>query len=95
LLEQHKFKITYTLGKDNRRVDALSRRYDIAGTKIIEKETILKINHDSTLSAIIKCNNILLITNKVPKELQEAIIVDYHDNLIYRHSSVTRIIELI
>ena len=35
LLGQYKFKILYTLGKDNRRADALSRRLDYIATKDI------------------------------------------------------------
>jgi hypothetical protein len=34
------FKIVYTLGKDNGRADALSRRHGIAGIKIFEVMSI-------------------------------------------------------
>jgi hypothetical protein len=44
MLGQYKFKIVYTLGKDNGRADALSRRHDIAGTKEIIDTAILKVN---------------------------------------------------
>lgn len=95
LLGQHKFKITYTPGKDNGRADALSRRYDIAGTKTIEKGTILRTNDDGTLSAAIEINNILMITNEVPEELQEAIIRDHHDDPIHGHPGASRTMEMI
>ena len=31
MLSQYKFKILYTLGKENGRADALSQRHDLAG----------------------------------------------------------------
>jgi hypothetical protein len=49
MLRQYKFKILYTLGKDNSRADALSRRHDLAGSKTINKLVILKINKDGLL----------------------------------------------
>jgi hypothetical protein len=94
-LGRHKFKITYTPGKDNGRADALSRRYDIAGTKRIDEAAILKINGDGTLSAAVECNNIMAITNIVPEELQEAIIKEHHDDPVYGHPGVARTMELI
>jgi hypothetical protein len=42
----------YTLGKDNSRADALSRRLDIARTKEIIKSTILKIYKDRSLGPL-------------------------------------------
>jgi hypothetical protein len=42
----------YILGKDNSRVDALSRWLDIAGTKEITKSTILKIYEDGSLGPL-------------------------------------------
>jgi hypothetical protein len=50
LLGQYKFKIVYTLGKDNGRADALSRRSDYIKTKEIFNHSILKKNADGTLS---------------------------------------------
>jgi hypothetical protein len=65
----------YTLGKDNSRVDALSRRLDIAGTKEITKSTILKIYEDGSLGPLKGLRRLKIsIRIKVPKELQEAII---------------------
>ena len=50
LLSQYKFEIRYTLGKDNRRADALSRQKDY-----IDKELVLylifKANPDGLLSS--------------------------------------------
>ena len=39
----------YTLGKENGKADALSRRHNIAGTKEITDSAILKINNDRLL----------------------------------------------
>ena len=49
ILGQYKFKILYTLGKDNGRADALSRRHDLAGLKTINESAILRINKDGSL----------------------------------------------
>jgi hypothetical protein len=40
-------------------------------------------------------NNLITIALSVPKELQEAIIREHYDDLVHRHPSVTRTIELI
>jgi hypothetical protein len=64
----------YTLGKDNGRADALSRRHDIAGTKEIINTAILKVNNDETLGLARTLNAVLAIRNDVLEELQEAII---------------------
>jgi hypothetical protein len=40
-------------------------------------------------------NNLITIALSVPKELQEAIICEHYNNLVHRHPSVTRTIELI
>jgi hypothetical protein len=85
----------YTLEKDNSRANTLSQRYDIAGTKHKDEGTLFKQNQDRFLKLAIKINNILTITNKVLEELQEAIIREHHDNLVHRHPSITRTIELI
>ena len=44
VLRQYKFKILYTLGKENRRVNALSRRKDLIRDKIKTYSIILKEN---------------------------------------------------
>jgi len=48
-LEQYKFKIQYTLDKDNNKADALSRRSDHIKTKKSFNYNILKINKDELL----------------------------------------------
>jgi transposase InsO family protein len=94
-LGEHKFRIVYTPGKDNGRADALSRRYDIAGTKHKDEGTLFKQNQDGSLELAIEINNVLTITNKVPEELQEAIIREHHDDPVHGHPGVTRTMELI
>jgi hypothetical protein len=74
MLGQYKFKIVYTLGKDNGRADALSRRHNIARTKEIIDTAILKVNNNGTLGLARTLNAVLAIRNKVLEELQEAII---------------------
>jgi hypothetical protein len=64
----------YTLGKDNGRADALSRRHNIAGTKKIINTAILKVNNNRTLGLAKTLNAVLTIRNDVLEELQEAII---------------------
>jgi hypothetical protein len=60
----------YTPGKDNGRADALSRRLDIAGTKEIVKNAILKINEDGLIGLAYTINNlIIMIGIEVPEEL--------------------------
>jgi hypothetical protein len=65
----------YTLGKDNGRADALSRRSDIAGTKEITKSTILKVNQDRSLGLAKAINNIIIkVGYEPPEEFEETII---------------------
>jgi hypothetical protein len=49
MLKQYKFKILYTLGKDNSRANALSRQHDLTRLKTINKSAILRINKDRLL----------------------------------------------
>jgi hypothetical protein len=74
MLGQYKFKIVYTLGKDNSRADALSRRHDIARTKEIINTAILKVNNNRMLEPTRTLNALLTIKNDVLEELQNAII---------------------
>jgi len=69
MLGQYKFRIVYTLGKENSRADALSRRLDIAGTKEIINTTILRINKDRSLGLARMLNILLNIGNNVLEEL--------------------------
>jgi hypothetical protein len=64
----------YTLGKDNGRANALSRRHDIAGTKEIIDTAILKVNNNRTLGLARTLNAVLAIRNDVLEEFQEVII---------------------
>ena len=52
LLGQYKFKILYTLGKDNKRADALSRRLDYIIIKDVSQELILKQEKDRSLTLV-------------------------------------------
>jgi hypothetical protein len=86
----------YILGKDNGRVDALSRRLDIAGTKEITKSTILKIYEDGSLGPSKGLRRLKMsIGIEVPEELQEAIIRQYHDDPVHGHPGVARTMEQI
>jgi hypothetical protein len=86
----------YTPEKDNGRADALSRQLDIAGTKEITKSTILKIHEDRSLGPLKGLRRLKIsIGIEVPKELQEAIIRQHHNNLVHKHPKVTRTIEQI
>ena len=58
----------YILGKKNRRVDALSRRLDIIGTKEIINTAILKQNEDRLLELARTINRILKVRNDISKE---------------------------
>ena len=64
LLGQYKFKILYTLGKDNRRVDALSRRLDYIVTKDISQELILKQKEDGSLTPVKQLATVMQIFRK-------------------------------
>ena len=59
----------YTLGKDNGRADALSRRLDIVGTKEIINTAILRINKDRFLELVRTLNILLNIGNNILEEL--------------------------
>ena len=54
----------YTLGKDNGKVDALSRRHDIASKKEITSIAILRVNEDRLIRLARELN--LLITIRYP-----------------------------
>jgi len=59
----------YTLGKENSRADALSRRLDIVGTKEIINTAILRINKDRSLGLARTLNILLNIGNNILEEL--------------------------
>ena len=101
MLSQYKFKILYTLGKENGRADALSRQHDLAGKKTINKFAILRVNKDRSLRLSQQLNQIIHITQdkqipaQVPEELEEEVISSHHNNPLHRHPSITRTMELI
>jgi hypothetical protein len=79
----------YTPGKDNSRADALSQQSDIARTKEITKSTILKTHEDRSLGPSKGLQRLKIsIRIEVPKELQEAIIQQHYDDLVYGHPRV-------
>jgi hypothetical protein len=95
-LGQHKFKIIYTPGRDNSRADALSQRPDIIGTKKITESTILKVHKDGSLRPTEYINSLVIkVRLDVPKELQEQIIQQHHNDPVHSHPRVARTIELI
>jgi hypothetical protein len=86
----------YIPRKDNSRADALSRRSDIAGTKEIIKNAILKINKDGLIGLAYTINNLTMIIGlEVPEELQEVIIRQHYDNPIHGYLRIARTMELI
>jgi hypothetical protein len=64
----------YTPRKNNSKVDALSRRLDIIGTKKIINTAILKVNSNRLLGLAYKINALLTVRNNVLEELQNVII---------------------
>jgi len=85
----------YTSRKDNSRVDALSRRHNIARTKSIIDTAILKVNNNKLLELAKTLNLILRVTSEVLEELQKVIIKQHYNNPVHSYSSITRTIELI
>ena len=59
----------YTLGKDNGQANALSRRSNIAGTKIVVNKTLLTINPNRLIGLPQQINNIITIRHDVLEEL--------------------------
>jgi hypothetical protein len=95
MLGQYRFKIVYTLGKDNGRADALSWRHDIAGTKEIINTAILKVNNNGLLGLARTLNLLIKVTYEVLEELHEAIIRQHYDDPVHSYPSIARTIELI
>jgi len=104
--EQYKFKIQYTLDKDNDRANALSKRSDHIETKESFNHNILKINKDeSLLTNKYELNVTLQILQNNTKEfsikkekLQISIdkideyIKEHHDESLQKHLKVTKIL---
>jgi hypothetical protein len=101
MLSQYKFRILYTLGKENSRADALSQHHNLAGKKTINKFAILRKNLDGLLGLSQQLNLMIVVQGKhhvllqVLEELEEEVISSYYNNLLHRHPSITRTIELI
>lgn len=107
LLGQYKFDIIYTLGKDNRRANALSRRSDYIEGNKTKLQRILKVNKDSSLSAEAQeFNTILRVLRddseqflveyrkyQVPLDKELDYIRDYYDRPINGYPSVVRTVE--
>jgi hypothetical protein len=85
----------YTLGKDNRRADALSRRHNVVGKKTDVFIPLLQENKDGSLGLSKEIYSIFKITIIVPKELQQSIIESYYDDPVYGYLGIARTIELI
>jgi hypothetical protein len=108
-LEQYKFKILYTLRKENGRTDALSRRSDHMNTKKSFNQSILKINNDESLSINKhKLNAILRILRDEleefsikKKKLQISInkidecIKEHHDESLQKHLKIIKTLQLL
>ena len=109
ILGQYKFEIQYTLGKDNTRADALSRRPDYIEGKEPISYVILKRNLVGILSANPQEFNATLriLRDKkeefpikhrkfsVPKQYMQQYIQDYYDNPTYGYLGVAKILQLI
>ena len=77
MLGQYKFRILYTLGKDNRRADALSRRSDYIVTKDVSQELILKQEEDGSLTPVKQLATVMQIFRKdIGSGIREAYIED-------------------
>jgi Reverse transcriptase (RNA-dependent DNA polymerase)/RNase H-like domain found in reverse transcriptase/Integrase zinc binding domain/Chromo (CHRromatin Organisation MOdifier) domain/gag-polyprotein putative aspartyl protease len=92
---QYKFKIIHVAGKENGRADALSRRSDLAGEKAKTYSAILRQTKEGHLEPTAELNQLLVVTREVPKEQQEEIIQQYHDDPLYGHPGIKKTMELI
>lgn len=82
-------------GKENGRADALSRRSNLAGEKEKTFSAILKKAKDGSLEPTAELNNLLVINQEVPRNLQTEIIKQYHDDPAYGHPGIKKTMELI
>jgi len=108
-LGQYKFKILYTSGKENGRVDALSRRSDHIKTKESFNQSILKINNDESLSInkhelnatlrILRDESEEFLIEK--RKLQildnkvDECIKEHHDESLQEHLEVTKTLQFL
>jgi len=105
-LEQYKFKIQYTLNKDNNKANALNKRNNYIKTKKLFNYNIFKINkNESLLINKYKLNVILRIlrNNKekfLIKKEKFQIFIDkidecikkHHDKSLQKHLKVIKIL---
>jgi len=103
-LGQYKFKILYTLGKENGKADALSRRSDHMETKELFNHSILKVNQDESLSTNKhELNATLRILRdeseefsiekgklQIPIDKIDECIEEHHDEPLQGHLGVTK-----
>ena len=108
-LEQYKFRIQYTPGKDNGRADALSRRSDHMETKESFNHNILKVNQDGSLLANKhELNATLRILQddtkefpiekgklQIPTDKIDECIKEHHDGPLQGHPGVTKTLQLL
>ena len=59
----------YILGKDNDKVDALSRRHDIASKKEITNMAMLRVNEDRLIELAKELNLLTTIRHPILEEL--------------------------
>ena len=109
LLEQYKFTILYTSGRENGRADALSRRSDHMEIKEVFNHSILKINKNESLSANRHELSAILRILRDDKEQYsiekerfhisddkiDEIIRDHHDESLQGHSGVSKTLQLL
>ncbi len=108
-LGQYKFKKLYTLGKENGRADALSRRSDHMETKESFNHSILKVNNDESLSTNKhELNATLRILRdkseefpiekgklQIPVNKIDECIKEHHDGSLQGHPGVTKTLQLL
>ena len=81
LLLFYQFRIKYRLGKDNNRVDTLSRRSDIIDNQEDQFYSILWQNEDNLLSPN---NNIIVTIIIIKSEIKQRLKKIYQKNKIFK-----------
>ena len=104
--EQYKFKIQYTLDKDNDKVDALNRKNNYIETKKSFNYSILKINKNESLLAnkyelnvtlqILQNNTKKILIKKEKLQISinkiDKYIKEHHDEFLQKHLRMTKIL---
>ncbi len=107
LLGQYKFDIVYTPGRKNGRADALSRRSDYMEGHEPQRQQILKVNRDGSLSAKPQEFNVVMRILRdaneqfpvehgkyqVPSNKEQDCIRDHHDDPANGHPGIARTTE--